>query len=74
MLQLRFDNGERRCGVLRECVTGELESTPGVAVQYVQIVDPTSFQPIPRVGADAIVAVAAKLGKTRLIDNIRLRA
>jgi len=69
-----FEKGERRGGVLRECVTGELESTPGMTVQYVQIVDPISFQPIPRVESDALVAVAAKLGKTRLIDNIRLRA
>ena len=68
-----FEKGERRGGVLRECVTGELESTPGVTVQYVQIVDPNSFQAIPRVESDALVAVAAKLGKTRLIDNIRLR-
>ena len=69
-----FEKGERRGGVLRECVTGELESTPGMTVQYVQIVDPDSFQPIPRVKSDALVAVAAKLGKTRLIDNVRLRA
>ena len=67
-----FDEGERRSAVLRECVTGELESTPGMTVQYVQIVDPTSFQPVPRVETEAIVALAARLGSTRLIDNVRL--
>lgn len=69
-----FDNGERRSTVLRECVTGALESTPGITVQYVQIVDPDSFQPIPRVETEAVVALATKLGRTRLIDNLRLRA
>jgi pantoate--beta-alanine ligase len=67
-----FAAGERRSAVLRECVTGELESTPGITVQYVQIVDPESFQPVPRVESEAIVALAARLGSTRLIDNVRL--
>jgi pantoate--beta-alanine ligase len=69
-----FANGERRSIVLRECVTGEIEPVPGINLQYVQVVDPVSFQPIPRVVTEAIVPLAATLGKTRLIDNIRLGA
>jgi pantoate--beta-alanine ligase len=72
--KILFEQGERRSTVLRECVTGELEPVAGIRVQYVQIVDPVSFQPIPRVDGEAIVALAAKLGKTRLIDNLRLGA
>lgn len=67
-----FEEGERRSIVLRECVTGEIETCAGIALQYVQVVDPDSFQPIPRVEDEAIVALAATLGKTRLIDNVRL--
>lgn len=72
--KILFEQGERRSTVLRECVTGALEPVAGIRVQYVQIVDPVSFQPIPRVDGEAIVALAAKLGKTRLIDNLRLGA
>jgi pantoate--beta-alanine ligase len=71
--KILFDNGERRSTMLRECVSGALEGVPGVTLQYAQIVDPVSFQPVPRVESEAIVAVAAKLGRTRLIDNLRLR-
>ena len=67
-----FEQGERRSTVLRECVTGEIEPVPGIKLQYVQIVDPVTFQPIPRIRSEGVVALAAKLGKTRLIDNIRL--
>ena len=43
-----------------------------IRVEYVELVHPTTLQPVPKATADAILAVAAWLGNTRLIDNVPL--
>jgi pantoate--beta-alanine ligase len=40
-----------------------------VEPEYVALVDPDSFQPIDTVNGRVLVAVAARLGEIRLIDN-----
>jgi pantoate--beta-alanine ligase len=40
-----------------------------VAPEYLALVDPDSFQPITNVNGRVLVAVAARIGDTRLIDN-----
>ncbi|MFD4760568.1 pantoate--beta-alanine ligase [Streptomyces sp. NPDC058439] len=47
---------------------------PPLALDYLALVDPADFTEIPddRTTGDAVLAVAAKVGKTRLIDNIPL--
>jgi len=69
-----FDHGERRSAVLRECVAGEIAVAPGIVLQYVEVVDPDTFAPLSEIDQRALVVLAAKLGATRLIDNIRLEA
>jgi pantoate--beta-alanine ligase len=41
----------------------------GVAPEYLALVDPDSFEPLPSLNGRALVAVAARVGGTRLIDN-----
>ena len=67
-----FDQGERRSDVLREAVVGALAAEPGIVQQYVEVVHPDSFVRIAEIGHRALVALAAKVGSTRLIDNIQL--
>jgi pantoate--beta-alanine ligase len=45
---------------------------PDVRVDYIAIVDPDELTPLPDVNQGALVAVAAFVGTTRLIDNIVL--
>lgn len=45
----------------------------GVAVEYAAIVDPDTLESVEDVRPGALVAVAAKFGDTRLIDNVVLR-
>jgi pantoate--beta-alanine ligase len=45
---------------------------PTVQVDYCRIVDPDTLEDIPNVGKGALVAVAARVGTTRLIDNLLL--
>lgn len=69
-----FDAGERRAGVLRQRVEHALSQT-GFRVDYVELTTPEDLTPIDD-GAllpeRALLAVAAFLGKTRLIDNLVL--
>jgi pantoate--beta-alanine ligase len=44
----------------------------GARIDYVEIVDPDGLQPIAHAAAGSVVLVAAFVGTTRLIDNVRL--
>ena len=50
----------------------ELEGL-GFAVDYLDLVSSRSFVPLERLEEDAALVVAARLGKTRLIDNVEMR-
>jgi len=43
---------------------------PGIRVEYLEIVDPDSMQPVERIEGSVRIAIAAQLGLTRLIDNV----
>jgi len=45
---------------------------PGAAIEYVEVVDAQSLAALEEVDGGAVVAVALRLGDTRLIDNIRI--
>lgn len=47
-----------------------LQESPLIAVEYISIVDAQSLEKVKTVEGRVLVAVAVKLGKTRLIDNI----
>ncbi len=55
-------------------MTAEFALDPGIVLQYVEVVDPDSFAALSEIDQRALVVLAAKLGATRLIDNVRLEA
>lgn len=67
-----FRSGERNASGLLATVRRVLASEPTVEVEYVAIVEPATLAPVETVGPETVVAVAARLGRTRLIDNIIL--
>jgi pantoate--beta-alanine ligase len=67
-----FERGERRSEALRDAVTQELAADPELVLHYVEVVDPDSFAPLEEIRHRAVVALAVKIGSTRLIDNVRL--
>lgn len=71
--QQRFQSGERLSSVLTVAVNAELAQEPNLRPQYVELVHPETLQPLERVETLGMLAVAAHLGATRLIDNILLR-
>jgi pantoate--beta-alanine ligase len=49
-----------------------LDAEPRITVEYLDCVDLETLQPIERLGFRALLAVAIRLGATRLIDNVVL--
>lgn len=68
-----FLKGERRATELLEAVRAELAKMPEVQAEYVELVDPKTLQPLAEVEEAGLLAVAARVGSTRLIDNLILR-
>ena len=66
------DCGERDARRIEEAAVTVLASEPRCAPDYVTLVDSTLFEPVARLDASATLCVAARLGTTRLIDNINL--
>jgi pantoate--beta-alanine ligase len=67
-----FRSDERSAGALLRTVRRVLATEPTVAEEYVAIVEPATLAPVETVDADTVVALAVRLGRTRLIDNIIL--
>ena len=64
-------NGARDPAAVREraiAATREL----GVEPEYLTLVNPDTFVPVDSLDGDVLVAVAARVGETRLIDNVVL--
>jgi pantoate--beta-alanine ligase len=68
-----LQKGERKVDRIINEVRGILQSEPLVRVDYAQICDAYTLQDIDRIEGDVVIALAAYLGKTRLIDNLVYR-
>ncbi len=63
-------NGERNAVRIAEIVRGKIESEPLAQLDYVAVVNNETLEPVEKIGEDAVlIAVAARFGKVRLIDN-----
>jgi pantoate--beta-alanine ligase len=60
--------GVRESDALLDAVRGEMVE---VDIDYVVLVDAGTMQPVARVEGEVVLAVAAQVGKARLIDNLK---
>ncbi|OZH56074.1 cytidylate kinase, partial [Hydrocoleum sp. CS-953] len=58
---------------VKNAVKEKLASQPKVKLEYLEIVDPESLQPLENIQNIGLLAIAAYFGPCRLIDNILLR-
>jgi pantoate--beta-alanine ligase len=63
--------GERAAEKLTQAAR-ETMIARGVAPEYVELVDPLTFEPVDLLDAPALLVLAARIGETRLIDNFVL--
>ena len=67
--EMRVAAGERRADVLL-AEAREILAQAGVdSVDYIALADPETLAPIATLQGPAVLAIAARVGKTRLIDN-----
>jgi pantoate--beta-alanine ligase len=66
-----WSRGERDPTKLRDRVQRDT-AVPGVALEYVSVADPLTLDELERPAERAVISVAARVGKARLIDNALL--
>jgi pantoate--beta-alanine ligase len=71
-VQTAVDRGERDAAKLRQIGEQVIAEEPGARLDYFAVVDPETLEPVTDTRRGALVAVAAYVGTTRLIDNIIL--
>jgi pantoate ligase/cytidylate kinase len=69
-----FAQGERQAAALIVAAKDVLSQVPTIQVQYVELVHPETLKPVEHIETTGLLAVAARVGQTRLIDNILLRS
>ncbi|MFH0764633.1 MAG: pantoate--beta-alanine ligase [Candidatus Omnitrophota bacterium] len=62
--------GERDPKKVITAVTEMIYGVPGVKIDYVSITDTKSLKDLDKISREALIAIAAYIGKTRLVDNI----
>ena len=67
-----FDGGEKDVEALKRIVREEIGTEPMAVIDYVDIYSFPALLPIEKVAEPALLAIAVKIGKTRLIDNMIL--
>ena len=63
-------SGVRDAARLEREMQEVIRATPGVELDYARVVDRQTLEDVQEVTGEVLVAVAARLGKTRLIDNL----
>jgi pantoate--beta-alanine ligase len=72
LAQELFAKGERDSGVIRREMTELIDKEPLANIDYISVADTGTLKEIHRIKTTALVSMAVKFGKTRLIDNIVL--
>lgn len=72
--QAAIDGGERQGDVVRQRLREILEAEPLARVEYAEVVDAETFQPVAELRGPLVLPLAVRVGGTRLIDNFRLTA
>ncbi len=70
--QALFAKGERNAACLLEAMRERIKQEPAAVIDYLEIDDATTLEPLAVIERPVVVALAVKIGKTRLLDNILL--
>ena len=66
----RIRTGERDPGVVVDEMRRIVEAASPSKIDYISVVDPESLQLVQRIAGPVLVALAVRIGDTRLIDNV----
>ena len=64
-----IEAGEKDTAVIKKAITDMIETEPLAKIDYVEIVDWNTLEPVDTIEGPVLNAIAVYIGKTRLIDN-----
>ena len=68
-----FGQGERRAKALVQAAQNIIAAEPLARIDYLTLCDTEELKDLSRVDREAVLAVAVRIGKARLIDNVVLK-
>jgi pantoate--beta-alanine ligase len=68
----RREKGERNAETVRQEMTSLISQEPLAKIEYVSIADAQTLEELSKIDRPALVSLAVRFGKTRLIDNMLL--
>lgn len=73
LAQDMFSKGEKDAERIRKAMIALIRKEPQAAIDYVSIADPDTVEELDTMRPGALVSLAVKVGRTRLIDNLILK-
>jgi pantoate--beta-alanine ligase len=70
----QIEQGELNATSIRTNLEQTLQNSPGIKLDYAAIVNSATLEPVEKISQGDLIAVAAWVGDTRLIDNITIEA
>jgi len=67
-----LQTGSRSAAEVRENAIKILTQNPAIRIEYLEVIDPATFQLVDTVSRGVVIAAAVWLGQVRLIDNVRV--
>lgn len=67
-----IQQGSRNASEIKEFIINSIKSEPLAVIDYVEVIDALTLDSITELKGSILMALAVKVGKTRLIDNIRM--
>jgi pantoate--beta-alanine ligase len=72
LVRERYAAGERHAARLIEAARDLIQAEPAAAIDYLELRDSASLETVSTVSDSTLMALAVKIGTTRLIDNTLL--
>jgi pantoate--beta-alanine ligase len=70
LAQKLYADGEKDAKAIRKQMTALIQKQPLARIEYISIADAETLEELDRVRKAALVSLAVRFGKTRLIDNV----
>ena len=68
-----FQGGEKDASIIKKAIVSLIQGHAFTDIDYVSLCDPMTFEDIETLGEKNLLALAVRVGKTRLIDNCLLQ-
>lgn len=68
-----LNSGEKSANIVKNCIKEEISKEKLADIDYIEVVDTLTMKPQDEIKSDVLVAIAVKIGSTRLIDNFTFK-